>query len=367
LIFRRIFWEFSIYKESFVAVKEFVPLIALTMGDAAGVGPEIAARTAYERAAHERCSGPEGYRLVVVGQEAAFQGALAVVGARGVALRHVDDAELSEPEFVPGEILFRAVAGGIAARPGAPSAETGRLAGRAVEEAVRLARTGKVDAVTTCPLSKEWLQAGGHDFPGHTEMLAALCGGAEPVMLFVGKLRVALATIHLPLAEVGRALSRDSLLKTLVTLDGSLKRDLALPRPRIAVCGLNPHAGEAGIFGREETDIIAPAIEAARLQGIEASGPHPADSLFPRLAEGAYECALAMYHDQGLIPVKLMDWRGSVNVTLGLPIVRTSPDHGTAFDIAGRGVADHSSLLAALALAAAITRNRASRNRRAAR
>jgi 4-hydroxythreonine-4-phosphate dehydrogenase len=328
------------------------PLIALTLGDLAGIGPEIAAKAALDASLRAEA------RLVMVGDAAAFESALRLVG-RGLTLRRVEDSDL--PDVVPpaGEVLFRQIEGAPALTFGRPSPETGRLAGRFIEEAVRLALAGKVSAIATCPLSKEWLKAGGYDFPGHTEMLAALTGAGRAVMLFAAqRLRVALATIHLPLSEVPRALSTADLIETLAVLDSSLRRDFALPSPRIAVCGLNPHAGEAGLFGREESEIIGPAIEAARERGINASGPHPADSLFPQLTEGRYECALAMYHDQGLIPVKLLDWRGAVNVTLGLPIVRTSPDHGTAFDIAGRGVADPTSLVNALRLAAGMARHR---------
>ncbi len=329
--------------------EQAAPLIAVTLGDVAGVGPEIAARAAAQAELRRQA------RLLVVGDEEAFRAAQRLTKTV-LPLRPVSEAELP---LVPAgsEVLFRPV-GRAGVRPGRPSAESGRLAGRAVEEAVRLALAGKVAALATCPLSKEWLKAGGYDFPGHTEMLAALTGTPRPVMMFAGRLRVALATIHLPLREVAAALRTEGLIETLRVLDAALRRDFALTFPRIAVCGLNPHAGESGLFGREEIEVIAPAVEAARAEGIAASGPHPADSLFAHLAEGRYECALAMYHDQGLIPVKLLDWRGSVNVTLGLPIVRTSPDHGTAFDIAGRGVADPSSLIAAVRLAADIARHR---------
>lgn len=328
------------------------PLIALTLGDLAGVGPEIAAKAAADPALLAEAG------LVVVGDAAAFERACALVGAH-LAVRLVSEAELPAVEPRPGEVLLLQVERAGPVSPGRPSPETGRLAGRYVCEAVRLALAGKVAAVTTCPLSKEWLQAGGYNFPGHTEMLAELTGAARPVMMFAaGGLRVALATIHLPLAEVPRALRAPELLETLAIVDAALRRDFGLDSARIAVCGLNPHAGEAGLFGREEQEVIVPAIEAARERGIGASGPHPADSLFARYSEEGWDCVLAMYHDQGLIPVKLLDWRGAVNLTLGLPIVRTSPDHGTAFNLAGRGEADPTSLVNALRLAARVSRLR---------
>ena len=335
------------------------PLIAVTLGDPAGVGPQIAAWCALDASLREAA------RLLFIGPEAAFRAGLALVGGK-LTLHHPTDAELPEATAAAGCVLIRPVgelAGGVAF--GRPSADTGRLAGLAIEEAVRLAVAGKVAGIATCPLAKEWLQAGGYPFPGHTEMLAALTGARHPVMMFAARrqhgnngLRVALATIHLPLAAVSSALNTPGLVELLAVLHAALRLDFGLAAPRIAVCALNPHAGESGLFGREEIEIIAPAVNEAKERGINASGPHPADSLFARLDSGGWDCVLAMYHDQGLIPVKLLDWRGAVNVTLGLPIVRTSVDHGTAFDIAHAPTADPTSLTNAVRLAAAIARHR---------
>ena len=243
---------------------------------------------------------------------------------------------------------------------GAPDAECGRAAGLYVETAARLALDGRVAAVVTCPLAKEFLNQGGYPFPGHTEMLAAICGSRDFGMMMAGdRLRVTLATIHLPLAEVPARLSPAVVEETIALTHASLARDFAIPAPGIAVAGLNPHAGESGMFGDEEERLIAPAVAAAREQGMEVHGPLPPDTVFARAAAGGYDAVVAMYHDQGLIPFKLLHFDDGVNFTMGLPIVRTSVDHGTAYDIAGRGIASEKSLAAAVAMARAIAANRA--------
>jgi 4-hydroxythreonine-4-phosphate dehydrogenase len=236
---------------------------------------------------------------------------------------------------------------------------TGKASATYLEEAVRLIGRGMADAVTTCPISKySWHQAG-YDFPGHTEMLAALTDSRDYAMMLAGsRLRVVPATIHLPLRQVPEALTSASLLALLATIDRALRDDFAISTPRIGVAGLNPHSGEGGLFGEEETTIIAPAIAQARQLGLMVEGPLPPDTIFHQAAHGAFDTVLAMYHDQGLIPFKLLHFADGVNVTLGLPIVRTSVDHGTAYDIAGKGVASDDSLAAAVELADLICRNR---------
>jgi 4-hydroxythreonine-4-phosphate dehydrogenase len=243
-----------------------------------------------------------------------------------------------------------------------------------IRTAVELTRSGLADAVCTCPINKEQLHRQGFAFPGHTEFIRDLAGAEEAVMMFCGpKLKVALATIHEPITAVPELLTRDLLRKVIKITAESLRRDFALELPRIGVAGLNPHAGEAGRFGRNEIEVIKPVIEefeAARLEGEIAgksglsariSGPWPADSLFPRHVSGEFDAVVAMYHDQGLIPVKLVHFNEAVNVSLGLPIVRTSVDHGTAYDIAGTGTAHAGSLIQAVRLAASIARNRKGR------
>src|SRR5262245_1043962 len=243
---------------------------------------------------------------------------------------------------------------------GATSPAGGRAAADAVLRAARDALEGQVDAVVTAPLNKDSLAAAGHPWPGHTELLADVAGVSDVAMLFVGgSLRVALVTIHRSLRSVPDAVSGAEVERVARLLHRELPRLGATAR-RIAVCGLNPHAGEGGMFGREEIETIAPAVARLRAEGLEVSGPFPADSLFARAARGEFDAVLAQYHDQGLIPVKLAAFGHAVNVTLGLPFVRTSVDHGTGFDIVDKGVAEEGSLLAAMKLAADVVRARRS-------
>jgi 4-hydroxythreonine-4-phosphate dehydrogenase len=222
-----------------------------------------------------------------------------------------------------------------------------------------------VPGVVTAPIAKASLYAAGFKFPGHTEFLGELTaaerfdGARGPVMMLIaGDLRVALVTVHTPLAKVSASLNVEAIVNVGKVTADALRRDFGIQRPRLAVAGLNPHAGEGGAIGREEIDIVAPAVAALRDLGIEASGPYPSDTLFPEAMRATYDAAICLYHDQALIPVKMLDFWGGVNVTLGLPIVRTSPDHGVGFDIAGRGVARADSLIAAVRLAAEIAARR---------
>ncbi len=239
-------------------------------------------------------------------------------------------------------------------RPGAPDPANAAAIVAVIARAVALVQDGQAGAVVTGPIHKKALQDGaGFAFPGHTEYLAALAGGVEvAMMLACASLRVVPVTVHLPLAEVPRALTPARIETALRLTRAALVRDFGIPGPRLAVAGLNPHAGEGGAMGREEIEVIAPVLDRLRAEGFDIAGPLAADSLFHAAARARYDAAVAMYHDQALIPVKTIDFAGGVNVTLGLPFVRTSPDHGTALDIAGRGIADPSSLIAALRLAA---------------
>jgi 4-hydroxythreonine-4-phosphate dehydrogenase len=241
---------------------------------------------------------------------------------------------------------------GLAQLPwGQVDARCGAAAARCIEAAVRCVQAGHASAIVTAPLHKEALAAGGVDFPGHTEMLQALAGApAVRMMLANGELRVVLVTIHLALRHAIEAISLDSVLQTLLIAHRAAAQ-WGMPQPRIAVAGLNPHAGEGGLFGDEEQRFIAPAVAAAKAQGLSVSGPYAPDTVFMRARKGEFDIVVAMTHDHGLIPVKYLGVEEGVNVTLGLPFVRTSPDHGTAFDIAGQGLADPSSLMAALAWA----------------
>jgi len=305
------------------------PRLALTLGDPAGIGPEIALRA---------LASPHR-------PEAAFSVFGAVAALRDRARRFA----LPDPESL--DVRLVDVPGG-AVHLGEASAAGGRLAAEAVLAAVREARQGLVDGLVTAPLNKEALAAAGYPWPGHTEMLAEAAGVSDVAMMFVGGgLRVALLTIHQSLRSVPDALNVAEVRRIVRLVSRELPR-FGATRSRVALCGLNPHAGEGGLFGREEQDVLVPAAAALRDEGLDVAGPLPADTVFVRAARGEFDAVVAAYHDQGLIPVKLAAFGHAVNVTLGLPFVRTSVDHGTGFDIVEKGTADESSLLAAMSLAA---------------
>jgi len=285
-----------------------LPTLAITVGDPSGIGPEIAVAAAADP------------RVLAVCQPVLYGPSLAEE---------------------------------LAAFPvGVVNAASGRRAYDEILRAVDDARAGRVDGIVTAPINKAAFAAAGLDWKGHTDLLAHLCGVPEVAMMFWSeKLRVVLATVHVPLSEVPTALTKDRLLSTIRLTASSLPR-FGIQAPRIAVCGLNPHAGEDGLLGSEEISTIRPAIDAARAEGLDVHGPFPADTLFVRAANREFDVVVACYHDQGLVPVKLLSFGHSVNVTLGLPIIRTSVDHGTAFDIARQGKADPGSMVEAILLAA---------------
>jgi 4-hydroxythreonine-4-phosphate dehydrogenase len=242
---------------------------------------------------------------------------------------------------------------------GRPTLETGHAMVNYIETAVHMAQQGDIDGITTCPISKIALQRAGYAYPGHTEMLAALTGENRFTMMMAGPtLRVTLVTIHCSFKTIPEILSTESVLQRIRITYESLLGDFALLNPKIAVAGLNPHAGEEGIFGSEEAQVILPAVQQARQKGIDAQGPFPPDTVFIKAAAGEFDAVVCMYHDQGLIPFKLLHFSDGVNVTIGLAIVRTSVDHGTAYDIAGQGTAKADSLAAAVVMAAEIAKNR---------
>lgn len=324
--------------------------LALTMGDPAGIGGEIAL-AAWEGL---RAHGPafvaidDPERLAALARRLGREVPVRAVGspAEGAALFARALPVLPERLAAPVE-------------PGRPDPAHGPAIIRSVERAVALARAGEAAGVVTNPLAKTTLLAGGIGHAGHTTWLAELAGGGTPVMMLASPmLRVVPVTVHIPLAAVPAALTRERIVAAARITAAALRSDFGIARPRLALAGLNPHAGEEGTIGREEIDVIRPAVETLRAEGLVVSGPHPADSLFHAKAREGYDAALCMYHDQALIPLKTLDFAGGVNVTLGLSIVRTSPDHGTAYDIAGKGVADPSSLIAAIGLAAAMAARR---------
>jgi 4-hydroxythreonine-4-phosphate dehydrogenase len=328
------------------------PLIAITMGEPAGVGPEVIARALAEASIWDACVP------VVLGHGSLLNRA---ARAQSLAVSFVDAEAPSRdatPEAIP--VLEGRRFDAAAVSPGKPSPDTAPAVIGWIETSVRLALAREVDAITTGPIDKAVLHRAGFAFPGHTEFLGSLCGVENPVMMFSSsRLRVFLATIHERLADVPARLEHVDLTGLIRLADRSLRVDFGLPAPRLAVAALNPHGGEGGMFGDEEARFIRPAVEAARREGIDAWGPLPADSLFFHALRGAYEAVIAMYHDQGLIPLKMDGFMDAVNVTVGLPIVRTSVDHGTAYDLAGTGRADAGSLVQALRLAALIASNRA--------
>jgi len=324
------------------------PVIAITMGDPAGVGPEVMVKALARDEVRSCC------RPLVVGDAGVLAQAVALVAA---PLAFHPIADLAEARFDPTapDVLDLRNVDLEALQPGTVSAAAGRAAVAYVERAVELALAGQVDGIATGPINKAALRAAGCPHIGHTELLTTLTG-AERVttMLATPGLRVVHVTRHVPLREVAAHITRERVLETICLTDAGL-REMDVPRPRLAVAALNPHGGDEGLLGREEIEEIGPAVEAARVKGIEAHGPIPADSVFFRAIRGEFDAVVAMYHDQGHIPIKTHGFDRSVTVTLGLPIVRTSVDHGTAFDIAWQGVASEESLIEAIRLAARLT------------
>lgn len=324
--------------------------LAVTMGDPAGIGLELTAMAWTRR--HKDQIPPIAFygcarSLTACAERLGLTVPLNVIGEPRDAIGHFDSAlpVIDIPLATP-------------ASPGVADPSNGSAVIQAIERAVEDTVAGRASAVVTNPIAKSVLYQAGFAHPGHTEFLAELAdrfvpgGPYLPVMMIASEaLRVVPLTIHIPLAKVPGAISGDAIVKCARIMAGALMRDFAIERPRIAVTGLNPHAGEDGSMGREDMDIIAPAIAQLKAEGIDVSGPHPADTLFHAARRATYDAVLAMYHDQALIPAKTLAFDTGVNVTLGLPFVRTSPDHGTAFDIAGRGIASPSSLIAALQLA----------------
>ena len=325
--------------------------IAITMGDPAGIGPEIIVK-ACQRLWPRIAEGAFG--VVVIGSARALERARAAF-APDLAIPAVAAADAAWP----GLCVLQAGAADPPIELGKVAAAGGRFAYLAVEQGVRLAMAGRIDAIVTAPLNKEALNLAGYHYPGHTEMLAELTGVRGSVMLLAhGNMRVSHVTTHVALQDVPARLTPERLRRVLDLTHEALV-DLGLGRSRIAVAALNPHAGEGGLFGRQDIDISAPTIAAANADGMDVVGPVPGDTVFVKLRAGQYDAVVAMYHDQGHIPVKLLgfeidpatgEWRdlSGVNITLGLPIIRTSVDHGTAFDIAGRGIANESSLIEAI-------------------
>jgi 4-hydroxythreonine-4-phosphate dehydrogenase len=327
--------------------------LAVSLGDPAGVGPELICEAWARRES-------EGLPAFLVCGGAVLLHEAAARRGFDVPIRRVRHPAEATDAFIGGLPVYGDSDGPY--RPDEPDQDGARLALASLDLAARLAVTGEARGIVTGPIAKALLAQVGFDFPGQTEFVASACGiGAESaVMMLAGpSLRTVPLTVHVPLADVPGLLSIELIVRRASIVAAALQRDFGLTRPRLAICALNPHAGEDGRMGSEEQAIIKPAIEALRARGIEATGPHPADSLFAPRARETYDVAIAMYHDQALVPLKALDFDNGVNVTLGLPIVRTSPDHGTAFDIAGKGVADPGAMIAAIRMAGEIAARRA--------
>jgi 4-hydroxythreonine-4-phosphate dehydrogenase len=328
--------------------------LALSLGDPSGIGPEIAVKA--WRAL--RATGPA---FVVVGDAKAVAAAQDEASEVGVVRTIGEGVSLFARALPVIDIPLPAPA-----TSGRPSPGSSALVIRWIEAAARLVVEGEADALVTAPIAKAPLYEAGFAFPGHTEFLGELAPAPAgetargPVMMLAAAdLRVSLVTIHEPLSRVPGLLTVESIVNAGLVTANALRRDFGIDRPRLAVAGLNPHAGEAGALGGEEIAIVAPAVRELAARGVDVSGPHPSDTLFHPEARARYDAVLCLYHDQALIPVKMLDFWGGVNVTLGLSIVRTSPDHGVGYDIAGRGVARPDSLIAAIELAALIAGRRA--------
>lgn len=327
------------------------PLIAITMGDPCGIGPEIIIKALQTPEIAKICVP------LVIGDALVMERALSVCGSalKIHEIAAVEDARTVQSENIPLLALSHLAEADMIY--GAPSIAAGDAVYRYICHAAHLCLDGQVSAMATAPINKEAMHRAGHDYPGHTELLAELCGTDNFVMMLAGDLlRVSLVTIHEALRDVPPLVTFAQVLKTIrITAEG-IARLTGKESPKLAVLALNPHCGEGGKFGGEETDSIEPAIKAARQEGINAEGPLSADTLFHFAQQGGYDGVVAMYHDQGLIPLKMLHFDDAVNITLGLPIIRTSVDHGTAYNLAGTGKASEKSQLAAIRMAAGMVR-----------
>jgi 4-hydroxythreonine-4-phosphate dehydrogenase len=341
------------------------PRVALTMGDVAGIGPEVIARAWADPVLHDLCAP------LVIGDPEVLQKALRLVRS-SAAIQLLDRPEGASPSALLVSCLPVSAGPGSASLHDLPAGTVDARAGRAAYDclitAIDLALAGRIDAITTLPLNKESLRLAGVSHPGHTEILAERCGAADhAMMLFLAAndpgaprpgLGVVHVTLHVPLRQVFALLSIDAVAAKIRLADRAMRPLCGGRQPRIAVSSVNPHAGEHGLFGHEEIQIIRPAVEAAQAEGFKVDGPFPNDTLYHQALSGAYDAIVAMYHDQGHIALKTVGFRRAVNVTLGLPIIRTSVAHGTAFDIAWQGVADPSSLIEAVRIAAKLAAGR---------
>jgi 4-hydroxythreonine-4-phosphate dehydrogenase len=329
-----------------------LPIIGITMGDPTGIGPEIIVKALSMEEPFRAC------RPVVFGDREVLSRAIQIQNL-STTLEAID--QIPQDGYLPQKIFFFPLSqlDITSLHFGQPDTACGEAMVRYIKEAVKRAMNRELDAITTCPINKKAMNEAGYSFPGHTELLAHLVGAQSVAMMFLGsKWRIVLVTIHLPLKDVSGSVSRDRILSILRLTDKGMKKYFGIPHPKIGVLGLNPHCGEGGLLGEEETREILPAIAEARLLGMDVEGPFPADSFFNISGRYAFDAVISMYHDQGLIPIKMLDFKEAVNFTLGLPFIRTSVDHGTAYDIAGKGLADPSNLVKAILTAANLSKSK---------
>ncbi len=327
------------------------PRIGITMGDPAGIGPEVVLKAAAEESVRRACLP------VIVGDAQLLAHTARKLNLQcGYEVVRRDEPWPDSLDDSPDPLVFHLDNISANIEPGVESGAAGRASAEYIEAAVELCGAGRLDAISTAPINKRALFLGGYSFPGHTEFLAHLTGSRDCAMAFVAaNLRIVLISTHVPLAEAIRLVERERIERVVRLADRELRR-WGIDAPRIAVAALNPHGAEGGLFGVEESSEILPAVESCRAAGLDARGPYSADTVFLRASRGEFDAVVSLYHDQAMIPVKCLSFGEAVNVTLGLPFIRTSVDHGTAFDIAGRGVAEHSSMVAAILLAAELSR-----------
>ncbi len=327
-----------------------LPIIGITMGDPTGIGPEIIVKALSMKEPFQAC------RPVVFGDREVLSRAIQMQNL-ATTLEVIE--KIPEDGYLPQKIFIFPVSQleVPSLRFGKPDRSCGEAMVKYIEEAVRCVRSGKLDAMTTCPINKQAMNSAGYCFPGHTELLAHLAQASPVAMMFLGsKWKIVLVTTHLPLKDVSRWITANRILSTLRLTDEGMKKYFGTAHPKIAVLGLNPHCGEDGLLGEEEKREILPAIEEAKSLGMDVEGPFPSDSFFNLSGRTAFDAVISMYHDQGLIPIKMFGFKEAVNFTLGLPFIRTSVDHGTAYDIAGRGLADPANLVRAILTAANLSK-----------
>ena len=334
-----------------------LPLIGITMGDPVGIGPEILVKALNKPLLYNVC------KPLIIGDVQIIKQALTLLQVDH-PLHIIDDPEQGYYRFPTLDIMEISHLDIIGSNLSGPTIETGTAMQDYIISGIDLAVANRISGLVTCPITKTALKLAGSQFHGHTELLAHRTNAKEYAMMLTGnKLKVILVTIHIPLSQVSAHLTQEGILKIIRLAHTSLKDRFNMENPKIAVAGLNPHSGEASMFGREEEDIIEPAVRIAKADGMRVAGPLPPDTVFYQAVKGKYDAVICMYHDQGLIPFKLIHFKDGVNTTLGLPIIRTSVDHGTAYDIAWQGIADPSSLIEAIKMAAFQAHNQATPKR----